>query len=172
MNNNKNQITMEQIKQLREKTGAGVMDARKALLEALSSSKLQAPSNSAGRQNSNLMEIAEEIIKQKGIIKAESKQERETSQGLVYAYMHHNGKNGAMVKLLCETDFVARTDDFKNLAKELAMQVASMEPKNLEDFVKQEYIRDSKLTIDQLIKQTAGKVGENIRLVDFVRMSL
>lgn len=148
-------ISMEQIKQLREKTSAGVMDAKKALEESKGD-----------------MKKAEEWIQKKGIVKAESKAERVTSQGLIFAYVHHDGKRGAMVKLLCETDFVARTEDFKNLAKELAMQVTSMEPKNVDELLKQEYVRDPKLTIDQLIKQTAGKVGENIRLEEFQWMSL
>lgn len=152
---NTTQISMEQIKKLREETGAGVMDAKKALTES----------------NGDMKKAAEWIAK-KGLVRAESKQDRETSQGVVYAYVHHNGKSGALVKLLCETDFVARTDDFTALAKELAMQVTSMQPKDVNEFLKQDYIRDPKLTIDQLIKQTAGKVGENIKLDSFVRMAL
>jgi elongation factor Ts len=148
-------ISMETIKQLREKTGAGVMDAKRAL------------EVSAGD-----MKKAEAWILQKGLARAESKADRETNQGTVHAYIHHDGKSGALVTLTCETDFVARTDDFKMLAKELAMQVTSMNPENVDSFLKQEYIRDPKLTIAELIKKTAGKVGENVQLKAFVRMAL
>lgn len=148
-------ITMTQIKELREKTGAGVMDAKHAL-----------------EFSQGEMKKAEAWILEKGLAKAESKSDRETSQGIVFAYIHHNDKAGAIVKLTCETDFVARTADFKTLAKELAMQVTSMKPESVAEFLKQEYIRDPKLKIEQLIKQTAGKVGENIQLKEFFRMEL
>lgn len=146
---------MEQIKELRERTGAGVMEAKKALEE------------SGGD-----MARAEAWIAAKGLAKAESKADRETNQGVVFAYVHHDGKSGSLVKLLCETDFVARTEDFKTLAKEVAMQATSMQPESVAELLKQEYIRDPKLTIEQLIKQTAGKVGENIQLKEFVRLAL
>jgi elongation factor Ts len=160
------------IKQLRQKTGAGVMEVKRALEEARSSSKLHAKGRAGKAQSLKLMKMAEEILKNKGLARAEKKQERETRAGVVYAYVHHDGKNGAMVKLLCETDFVARTDDFKALAKELAMQVVGMRPKDVKEFLAQEYVRDPKLTIGELIKQTAGKVGENIQLAEFIRYSL
>jgi elongation factor Ts len=146
-------VTMELIKQLREKTGAGVMDAKKALEES-----------------NGDMKKAEAWIATKGMQRAEKKADRETAQGAIGVYIHHNGKSGAMVKLLCETDFVARTDDFKHLAKELAMQVASMEPESTEALLKQEYVRDAKLTIEQLVKQVAGKLGENVKVEDFKRL--
>jgi elongation factor Ts len=146
-------ISMDLIKQLREKTGAGVMDAKRAL-----------------EDSNGDMKKAEAWILKKGLARAESKAERETNQGVVHAYIHHDGKSGALVTLTCETDFVARTDDFKTLARELAMQVTSMNPTNVDEFLKQEYIRDTKLTIAELIKQTAGKVGENIQLKAFTRM--
>lgn len=148
-------ITMDQIKKLRLETGAGVMDAKKALEET-----------------GGDLTKAKKIIQKKGLDRAEKKAERETAQGIVYAYVHHNGKSGALVRLLCETDFVARTDDFTRLAKELAMQVTSMNPETKADFLAQAYIRDSKLTIEELIKQTAGKVGENIQLGDFTRLEV
>lgn len=147
--------TMDEIKRLREKTGAGVMDAKRALEEA-----------------SGDMTKAEEIIRQKGLAKAEKKAGRETKEGLVYAYVHHDGRSGAMVELQCETDFVARSDAFKDLAKELAMQVVSMEPKDTEEFLGQEYIRDPQLTVKDVIAAVVGKVGENIKLKRFVRLGL
>ncbi len=159
-------MTMDLIKQLREKTGAGVMDAKKALEEVLSNSKLET------RKSKQMLEEAAKIIQKRGLARAEEKADRETSQGLIYAYIHHDGKSGALIKLACETDFVARTDDFKNLAKELAMQVTSMDPKTVDEFVGQDYIRDSSMKIGDLIKQTAGKVGENIQLIEFKRLGL
>lgn len=148
-------VTMELIKQLREITGAGVMDAKKALEESQGD-----------------MKKAQEWIAAKGMQRAEKKSDRETAQGVIGVYIHHNGKSGAMVKLLCETDFVARTDDFKNLAKELAMQVVSMEPESVEALLSQEYVRDPKLTIEQLVKQTAAKVGENVQVGEIERLEV
>ena len=143
---------MEQIKKLREETGAGVMDAKKALEESKGN-----------------VEKAKAWIAKKGLARAEKKADRETKAGIIYAYTHHNSLTAAMVELQCETDFVASNESFKSLAKELAMQVSSMQPATIEEFVKQEYVRDPKLTIEQLIKQVAGKVGENVVLARFVR---
>ncbi|MBI2338609.1 elongation factor Ts, partial [Candidatus Daviesbacteria bacterium] len=91
--------------------------------------------------------------------------------GIVDVYSH-GGKVGVLVEVLCETDFVARTDDFKNLAHELSLQIASMNPSSLEEFLSQEYIRDNSLTIDQLIKSLIGKLGENIQIGRFERIAL
>lgn len=146
---------MDAIKELRQKTGAGIMDAKRALEE------------SGGD-----MKKAEEWIAKRGLAKAEKTADRETSQGFIGTYVHHDGKSGAMVKLLCETDFVARTDDFRHLARELAMQVTSMQPESKEDFLKQAYVRDPKVTIEELIKQVSGKVGENVQLGEFTRVAL
>lgn len=148
-------ISMDQIKQLREKTQAGIMEAKKALEE------------SGGD-----MKKAEAWIQERGLAKAEKKADRETKQGVIGYYVHHDGKRGALVKLLCETDFVARTDEFKNLARELSMQVTSMDPETKEVFLEQEYIRDPKFTISGLIKQLSAKTGENIQLGEIVRLEL
>ncbi len=115
-------VTMDQVKQLREETGAGIMDAKHALEEA----------------NGDL-DRARQLVKERGFTKAEKKADRETNEGFVGVYVHTNGKLAAMVTLLCETDFVARNDEFRTLAKELAMQVASMEPANVEELYEQEY---------------------------------
>lgn len=144
-------VSMSDIKKLREETGAGVMDAKKALEE------------SGGD-----MKKATDWIAKKGLARAEKKADRETEQGIVYAYVHHDGKSGAMVKLLCETDFVAKTEDMQKLAKELAMQAVSMGAESAQDLLKQEYMRDGKLTIEELVKQAAGKLGENVRLGEVV----
>lgn len=143
------------IKQLREKTSAGVMDCRRALEEAKGD-----------------IEKAAEILRKQGLEKAEKKTDRATGQGLVEAYVHQAGKIGAMVEVQCETDFVARTEDFKTLCHELAMQVASMNPKDVPDLLKQEYIRDGLKTISDLIKETIAKLGENIVVKSIARMEL
>ncbi len=145
---------LDQIKELREKTGAGIMDAKKALVEA----------------NGNMAE-AEEIIRQKGLTKAAKKSDREMKSGLVYTY-NHLGRVGVMVEVNCETDFVAKNEEFTALAKEIAMQVASMNPGSVEELLSQEYIRDSSQTIDDLIKALIGKIGENMNVRRFVRFEL
>lgn len=144
---------LEKIKQLREETGCGVMDAKKALEEA-----------------NGDMKKAKELVYARGLEKAAKKADRETKEGYVGAYVHTTGKVAAMVNLLCETDFVARNEEFQNLAREIAMQVASMRPENVEELMQQEYIRDSKQTIESLVKSLSGKVGENITVGDFSLM--
>jgi len=148
-------ITTELIKELREKTSAGIMDCRKALEES----------------NGNV-EKAAEILRKKGIEKAEKKSDRATEQGCVSAYIHQTGKVGAMVEVLCETDFVARTEDFKTLCHELSMQVASMNPKDTEDLLSQEYIRDNSKSVSDLIKETISKLGENIVVKRIARIEI
>jgi len=133
------------LKKLRDETSAGIADCRKALEEC-----------------ENSYEKALVWLKKHGIEKASKKGERETSQGIVESYIHGNARVGALIELLCETDFVARTDEFKSLAHEIAMQVAAMRPKNVESLLKQDYIRDSSLTIEKLVKSAIGKLGENI----------
>ena len=148
-------IDIEQIKKLREETQVSIADCRTALEEAKGN-----------------YEKAIEILKKKGVERAEKKAHRETASGLVESYIHQNGKVGVLVKVLCETDFVARTDDFKHLVHEIAMQIAAMNPKNVEALLKQEYIRDGSVTIEQLVKQTIGKLGENIRIQEFSRFEI
>ncbi len=145
---------IEDIKKLREETGAGIADCKEAL------------SQSKGDFNK-----AKDWLKQKGFEKGAKKRDREVSNGLIDVYSH-NGKVGVLVELLCETDFVARTEDFKNLAHELSLQVASMNPSSVEELQAQEYIRDNSLTIDQLIKSVSGKLGENIQVGRFERIAL
>ena len=141
-------ITVDQIKKLREETGAGIMDVRKALTECGGDTKK-----------------AKEWIEKKGMKRAEDKAERDTSAGYVFSYVHFNGKVGSLIKLACETDFVAKTDDFQNLGKEISMQVASMKPESVEELLKQDYLRDASKTIEAMIKIVSGKTGENIRVV-------
>ena len=147
-------IGVDKIKQLRKETGAGIADCRMALEEAEGD-----------------MEKAKEVLKKKGLDKAASKSGREVRTGLVEVYSH-GGKVGVLVEVLCETDFVAKTEDFKTLAHEIALQVASMNPPSVEDLLAQVYIRDNSQTIDQLIKGVVGKLGENIQIGRFERIAL
>lgn len=138
------------LKKLREETQAGIADVRMALEET-----------------DNNYDKAKDWIKQRGMDKAAKKGDRETGSGLIESYIHGTGKVGAMIELDCETDFVARTDEFKSLAHEIAMQVAAMKPESVEKLLEQDYIRDGSMTIDKLIKATIGKLGENIVLKRF-----
>jgi len=147
--------SLELIKKLREETGAGVVDCRTALEE-----------------NDGDIAKAKEFLVAKGLEKAAKKADRVANSGLVFAYIHGGGKVGAMVEIACETDFVAKTDEYNHLAKEIAMQVASMDAKDLEELLAQSYIRDSKMTIDGLVKSAVAKIGENIMIKRFVRYGL
>ena len=148
-------ITTAAIKKLREKTGAGVMEVKKALEE------------SAGDESK-----ATKLIQKRGLVKAQKRADRETTQGVIASYVHQGGRVAVLVELACETDFVARTEEFQKLANELAMQVASMEPKKVADLLKEEYIRDPGKTVEQLIGETVGKTGEKIEVKRFARFSL
>ncbi len=143
-------VNVSDIKKLREETGAGVADCREALEDC------------NGDQNR-----AVEILRKKGIEKAAKKTDREIKAGSVFSYLHHNGKVGVLVALACETDFVAKTDEFKNLGKELALQIAAAKPTSIEELLDQEYVRDPAKKISELVKQVIGKLGENIQIVDF-----
>lgn len=146
---------MEKIKELRDLTGAGVMDAKKALEET----------------NGDISK-AVEIIRAKGLAKAESKADREVRSGKVYCYTHGGGLAASMVEVACETDFVANNSEFEALCKEIAMQIVSMKPETVEELLSMTYVRDSSKTIEQLVKELVGKTGENIRVVRFARFKL
>jgi len=148
-------VTIDQIKALREKCGAGVMECRTALEEVMGNEKK-----------------AFEILKKRGVEVAEKKKERETKQGIIEAYTHCGGKVVAVVELLCETDFVARNEEFRALAHELAMQVAAMKPKNTEELLKQEYIRDASKKVEDLLAELIGKIRENIKIGQIARFEL
>ena len=163
-------VSAAQVKELRDKTGAGIMDSKRALEEA----------------DGDLVK-AEAILNAKGLASAAKKAGRETSEGLVVSYIHTGGRVGSLVELNCETDFVARTEEFEALGRNLAMQVAAMSPLHLdresipegvEDvkdeqlLLEQEYIRDSSMKIADLIKEAIGKLGENIRIRRFSRFEL
>lgn len=146
-------ITLDQIKELREETGAGIMDVRKALTESEGDTKK-----------------AKAWLEAKGMKRAAEKSERDTESGYVFSYVHFNGKVGSLIKMACETDFVAKTEDFQNLGKEIAMQVASMRPETVEELLKQDYLRDTSKTIEAMIKLVSGKTGENIKVVSIASL--
>ena len=196
----KMEISAKQVAELRNRTGAGMMDCKAALQEA----------------NGDI-EAAVELLRKKGIMKAEKRGGREVREGLISSYIHHNGKVGVLVEVNCETDFVARTDDFKNLVKSVAEHIAAMaplavdkeqipaevvdrerriyveevkasgKPANLVDkivegkveafykqncLLSQPWVRDDKKTIGELVKEISGKTGENVQVRRFTRFQM
>jgi elongation factor Ts len=145
----------DEVKRLREETGAGVMDCKRALDEAKGD-----------------FEKAKGLIKERGLAKAKEKADREAKEGVVEAYVHAGGRIGAMVELSSETDFVARNSDFRELAREIAMQVAAMDPTDVEQLLGQPYIRDASKTIGELVTTIAASTGENVRVKRFKRFEL
>ena len=195
-----NQVSAKDVSELRARTGAGMMDCKKALQE------------SGGD-----VEKAIDLLRQKGIAKAEKRAGRVASEGMVFAYQHFTGKVGVLVEVNCETDFVARTDDLKNLAKDLALQVASTDPISVtaelvpEDLLARErsiiekqvaesgkpeavrakmvegklkkflqekalldqpFVKDDKRSVNQVVKDLSAKVGENIVVRRFARFEI
>ena len=193
-------IKEEDIKTLREKTGAGMMDCRKALEET-----------------SGDIDKAIEVLRKRGVASAEKRVGRATNQGIIESYIHTGGRIGSMIELNCETDFVAKTDDFKTLAREVAMQVAAMNPryvsreqveKNILDseldiyrsqakaegkpehiaekialgkldkffqdvcLLEQSYVKDPGKSIKDVVTETIAKTGENVTIKRFIRFHL
>jgi elongation factor Ts len=193
-------IDMETVKTLRERTGAGVLDCKKALVAC-----------------DGDIDKAIDLLREKGLAKAVSKSSREAGDGMVFSYIHAGGKLGVLVELNCETDFVARTEDFQGLGKEIAIQIAATDPSfiRLEDvpadvvehekglyrvqleadkkpeqvwekiiegklgayykencLIQQPYIRDESKTIEELIKAMIAKTGENIVVARFARFKI
>ena len=162
-------IPLDVIKKLRELSGAGIMHCKKALVEA----------------QGDIVK-AHDILQQQSALIIEKKANRAVTQGLIETYIHTGGRIGAMLEINCETDFVARTDEFKMLAHELAMQIAALAPQFIsKDDIKletsseeqscllsQTYIRDPNKTVQDIINETIAKVGENIKVRRFVRFEL
>ena len=193
-------VDMESVKTLRERTGAGVLDCKKALVAS-----------------DGNMDKAIDVLREKGLAKAVSKASRQVSDGMVFTYIHAGGKLGVLVELNCETDFVAKTEDFQGLGKEIAIKIAATDPSFIrpEDvpadvvehekglyrvqleaekkpeqvwdkiiegklgayykencLMQQPYIRDESKTIDELIKAMIAKTGENIVVARFVRFKI
>jgi elongation factor Ts len=164
------EISTDAIKELRHKTGAGVMDCKKALMEA------------NGDTNK-----ACDIITQRGLAIAKKKSDRTADQGLIECYIHTGNHLGVLVEVNCETDFVARTAEFKSLAHDIALQISAMSPQYIckDDIpngtecdpqvvclLSQPFIKDPGKTIQDLITETIAKTGENIKVRRFVRFEL
>ncbi len=143
------------LKQLREETGVSFSLCKKALEEG-----------------GNDIEKAKKLLQEWGIEKAASKGDRETKEGAVFSYIHHNKKIGVLVSLNCETDFVAKNSDFEDLGKHIAGQIAFLKPKDNETLLKSESIREPGKTIENLIKENILKMGENITLNEFTRFEI
>lgn len=160
----------EDVKKLRDLTGAGMLDCKKALDEA----------------NGDL-EKAKELLRKKGFEAAARRAERTTAEGVIQSYIHHNNRIGVLVELNCESDFVARTEDFRRLAQQIALQVAGAnplyvspdemtdgaegEPKDVV-LLLQPFVQDESRTIQDLVNETISKTGENIRVRRFARFEL
>ena len=151
---NKTDVSAETVQKLREMTGAGVMDCRKALIEAQGD-----------------MEAAKKIIREKGFSKVEKRAGRETGSGLVHSYVH-NDRIGVLLDIRAETDFVVRSEPFQKLAHEIAMQISAMDPKNVEELLAQQYIKDESKTVKDLVNEVIAKVGENISVNQFHRIGV
>ncbi len=148
-------INVEDIKKLREQTGAGVMEVKKAL------------EDNAGDYQKALTELRGRVS-----AKAEKKAGRETKDGLIASYIHLGGKAGSLVWLACETDFVAKTDDFKKLAQEIALQVCTEDFTDIAALTDSEYARDASKKISDLINEVIAKVGEKIEIKDFKKFDV
>jgi elongation factor Ts len=163
-------ISVEAVKELRNRTSAGIADCNKALLEV-----------------GGDMEKAVEFLKLRGAAIAEEKKEAAATEGIIEAYVHHTKRIGVLVELNCETDFVARTAEFKGLAHDLAMQIAATCPQFLSReemppeaqidpqavcLLSQPFIKDPTRTVEEIITETIAKVGENIKVHRFARFEL
>jgi len=148
-------MDINSIKKLRNETGAGVMQVKRALEDA----------------DGDYEKAKKEIMK-KGLAESKKRSEREASQGLVYSYIHNSNRVGVLLEINCETDFVAKTDDFNNLAKEVSLQIVGVGAKDVDDLLSQEYIRDASKKISDLVAETIAKTGENIKIKRFTRYAL
>jgi elongation factor Ts len=163
-------IPVEAVKELRNRTNVGIADCNKALLEV-----------------GGDIEKAIEFLKQRGIAIAEEKKDVAATEGVIEAYIHHTKRIGALVELNCETDFVARTAEFKELAHDLAMQIAATSPQFLTSeemlpeaetdpqaacLLSQPFIKEPTKTVQEIIAETIAKVGENIKVRRFARFEL
>ena len=146
---------IELVKQLREESGISVAECKKVLEEA----------------GGNLGK-ARELLLQRGKQLAAKKEAREVAEGTIEAYVHPTGKTAAMIDIRCETDFVARSEGFKKLAHELAMQTASMAPESVEELLSQPYIRDPGKTVKDLLVESIAKIGENIMIKKLSRFEI
>ncbi len=147
-------VTAEAVQKLREATSAGVMDCRKALVEAKGD-----------------FDMAVKIIHEKGFSKVEKRAGRDTGAGLVHSYVH-NDRIGVLVDIRAETDFVVRSEPFQKLAHEIAMHISAAAPATIEELLKQPYIRDESKTVQDLVNEVIAKVGENVVVNQFHRVEV
>lgn len=147
-------MAQEDIIRLREETGAGVMDCKKALDDA-----------------GGNIEKAKQLIFERGFVKAEKKGSRELKAAHLEAYIH-SGRIGVLLEMGCETDFVAKNEKFRELAHEVAMQIASMNPQTVEELLQQPFIKDTGITVSDRIAQAIATIGENIKIERFCRYEI
>ena len=148
-------VTLNQIKELRSATGISIQECKKALEVAGGNS-----------------EKARALLKEWGKEVAEKKQTREVGEGVVASYLHSTGKLGALVDVRCETDFVARSPEFKTLCHELALQVASMNPENAQELLAQPYVKDPSRQVQDVLNEYIARLGENIVVKQFSRLEI
>ena len=148
-------ISAQQIKELREKTGAGVSDVKKALEEA-----------------GGDMGKARAVIERRLGVSATKRAGRETHAGVVETYIHANGKIGVLIHLSCETDFVARNPEFRALAHDIALHIAAMEPSDIPALQVQPFIKDLGKTVGDVTNEAIGRFGENIKIERFTRYDI
>lgn len=148
-------ISSEAIKKLRQETGASVMDCKKALEEA------------GGDEAA-----AKDFLAKRGAEMADKKAGRQTKSGLIHSYVHANEKIGALLELSCETDFVARNENFKVLAHEICLQIAAANPQSDDELLAQAYLKNPDKSIQDLINDSVGKLGENIKVGKFIRFEV
>ena len=148
------EITAESVQKLREMTGAGVMDCRKALIEA-----------------NGDFDAAKAIIAEKGLAKVEKRAGRETGAGLAYSYTHAE-RIAVILDVRAETDFVVRSEPFQKLAHDLAMHIAASAPANIEELVAQPFVKDESKTVKDVIGAVIAQVGENITVKQFYRIEV
>ena len=164
------EVAVELIRTLRDRTGAGIMECKVAL--------------EASKGN---VDQAADSLRLKGFADVAKRADRATNQGLIEAYIHTGGRVGALVELGCETDFVARTSEFKELAHDIAMQVAAMAPEYLDQteieegdsrpvaqvsLLQQPFIKDNSSSVGDMVQELAAKLGENVRVLRFTRLAL
>ena len=150
----KKMSNVDVIQELRSKTGVSVMAVKRALEKAGGDIKK-----------------AEEFLKEEAGAMALKKSDRETKAGIIQSYVH-GGRIGVLVKLKCETDFVAKNEDFQNFSREIAMQIAASEASNVEELLKEPYVRNSSMTVSDYLKEAISKFGENIEISTFQKIEL
>ena len=144
--------TADDIKRLREETSCGVIDCKKALEESKGD-----------------FAKAKDILRQRGLEMAAKKSDRVAKEGRVESYIHNGNKIGVVVEVNCETDFVARNEDFSKFTRELAMHIAAMNPENVEALLKQPFVKDSSKSVQDLLNELVAKIRENIMVGRFIR---